>query len=381
MNIIKPKSIVLDSSTINDIANDYAKNKKQGLAFETIDFINDNGLIPIILHEHIEEICQGIDSKSAERSLKIISQFKNVYFVKSTNAFQHMIGSIKDITNAEINLAIQTNSISTKEITRCVKESAFILATGSDLLNRFYDSWIMLIEHFRNRVERKKEISSICNIEFGLKRGTRLKDLRKNELCSYSKALNNMGLQKKLINDQIKLKGDPELSNHEKTAGEFHDNIEKDFQLIKEENSPKRIEDIAAIFGITEDEFKECKTIGDVCDLAVFKEQFAILWGGPNIRRDGSRVKPQEIPSWSIIHTVADICRKSKDRASGSDIIDCNLAAMPLYCDYTIVDKRTNQFLQQVSKMDQFKSLVNNFFKLPSYSQLRSKIEQYEIPS
>jgi hypothetical protein len=215
------------------------------------------------------------------------------------------------------------------------------------------------------------------DIDFGFNRDTKLKDLRKNELYSHKEASLNLFTQKKLISEQLKKKGDPELTNTEVTANGFHKVLVDDFNMITKENKPNRIEDIVSCFGISALELNECKTIGDVCDFAVFKKQFPIFSdGADNYRLDSSQIKPRDIPSWYITNTMADVCRKGKERADGGDIVDCGLAALSLYCDHLVVDKRTLYFLEQVSKMQLFKGLVNNFFKLPIHVELGNKIKQ-----
>jgi hypothetical protein len=82
-------------------------------------------------------------------------------------------------------------------------------------------------------------------------------------------------------------------------------------------------------------------------------------------------VRPKNIPSAKMINGVGEICRKGKPYASGSDLTDLDFLALTLYCDYTVLDKRTLEFLKQyLNTVPLYKELIKINFKLPDYGEL-----------
>lgn len=83
-----------------------------------------------------------------------------------------------------------------------------------------------------------------------------------------------------------------------------------------------------------------------------------------------SDVEISQLPSMKFEHQISEAQRKA-ERYRGSDFSDSRQAALSLYADAVEVDRRTYNYVQQISRNDTFLSLnASRIIKSTEYSKL-----------
>ena len=210
------------------------------------------------------------------------------------------------------------------------KENAFVFSTGEEFYKIHHAYWPVLRSHSLYSKQRNKEIASILNLDL-FPRETKISDLLKSNLNTAEEVRKNVISSKRVFFEQILRRGDRKLSNPQSVAFDFHSLISNDSNQAIDQGEPLSVKDLLRTFGFSEDDLKECTTIGDLCDLASFREQLNTYARASNLNHNIiDRIRPHNIPSVKMINGVSDVCRRGKPHASGSDLID-------LICVFTFV--------------------------------------------
>jgi hypothetical protein len=272
--IIKPLSIVLDTSVLNCVANDFysATTDKRKKAKEFISFINSNGYVPIISFEHIEEFLQTPIESDARKSFEIISQFSSVLWIKNKSSNGLMVGSVHDIIGNEIKAYLSGTS-QFSEIISISKENSFVFGTGKEFTEMHSMYLPVLRSHSLYSKQRKKEIASVLNIEFLISGETKISDLLKSELNNSEKVKKNTETSKSDFLEQISNKGDRKLKNPQCIALDFHALVSADINQVIDEGEPESAKELFRTLGFTEEDLVECSTVQELGELATFRDQ------------------------------------------------------------------------------------------------------------
>jgi hypothetical protein len=87
-------------------------------------------------------------------------------------------------------------------------------------------------------------------------------------------------------------------------------------------------------------------------------------------------VPPDSLPSYVLQQKLASVQQKA-DRVSGSDLGDRYLAPLALYADAVEVDKRTLEFLRQVTRAEpRLASLTTRFFRSSDYLEVAERFDR-----
>lgn len=375
--LIKPISITLDTSILNSVANDfYSTHKdKQKKAKEFISFINSNGYVPLISFDHIVEFLQTPIESDARKSFEIISQFSNIFWIISKSSFGLLVGNVYDIIGSEIK-AYLDGIIDFSEIISITKERSFAFGTGKEFVEMHSIYWCQLRTYSIYNKQRKKEMASILNIESLVNSETKISEFIKYKLNNSDEVKKKLESLKLYFIEQIAKKGDRKLNDPQCVAFNFHSIVSNDVNQSIELGEPGTIEELCRLSGFSEEDLTECSTVGELCELASFRDQLKTYAKINKINpKELNHIRPKNIPSVKMVNGISEICRKGKPRASGSDLVDNELISLTLYCDYSVLDKRTLVFLKQyLNAVPMYKELVNGYFKLPNYAEFNKYV-------
>lgn len=373
---IKPKLIAFDSSVLMDISNDFyhEDNEKNQKANEILNYIKQNGIVPVITWHHIEELLAHSNESIAIGSLNFLKVFPVVAYIKCPSIPNH-VGSIIDIEALEVKNIINFKHISLGDNVCKTKQHLFEYCSGFELIGPYIDNVSMLRSMVISKENKKREIASISRANSIKTKETDLSVLRNGNFRSPEEAFVILNAMQSSLEEELSLKGDQKLSNPKETASTFLAEVyESGIEMLKSNGSVE--ERYLKSIGLTVEETKELKNIEQIQYLAIFKKRREVISRSLSIneRLKVTEVEEKKCPSWLLWKELNKI-RVKAEKASGSDLNDSYLASLVYYADITIVDKRTNEYLNQIErKYKHIADLMKKYVKLPCYTSLLNHI-------
>jgi hypothetical protein len=377
MMIQKTRFVVIDTSTINKVAKDFF-DSDSGLrrdAKAVVDFLSQDGWVPVISLHHLLEMVQHPDPCIVQHRLKFLQSIALLGFIKPCLGPQFPgTGSAVDVFAREV-LAIVRGCKTIDHIATTVRSTLLNVTSGDQLIHSDSHSVDILRKHADFQHCEGIEIASISRADPGSTR-----DLKFNAMIA---GINRSRSERKLFLEQARLSlqrdlatyGDKRLTDAESISTRFWSSVVADIDEI-DESDPNALDRLLNGMGLSFSDISSEMTMEDVGFLATFRAILNIV--EPLLRRNLSvaEINQNACPSWRLSREILRRQNRAA-RVSGSNLTDAHLAGVVWYVDAVEVDKRTLEFIRQITRDD--KELANyagRFFKCSSYRELPEKLRE-----
>ena len=284
-----------------------------------------------------------------------------------------LIGSIIDIDATEVDTVLNGMSNSISNVVVNTKGKLFRFCSGSDLFHAYEDNINILREFVFVQSERKREIASISRAQSIRSGKPKISDLHKGLFRSPEEAKAELKVMQEKLEVELRKKGDKKLKDAGKTAADFINSVICSGNSMYQAKGDV-VERFLKPFNISPNEIKNFKTFDQIEYLAIYKKRLDVIARkfDDSKRSNILMIREENCPSWLLWRELHKI-RCKAERASGSDLYDSYLACLSYYVDLTVVDKRTHEYLGQITrKSKELAPLIKKFVKVSDYGQIAS---------
>lgn len=365
--MIVTKLISLDTSVFGAIAADYFS-RDNLVARKVVQFLIDNGFIPLFSIHHIAEHLQCSDIKVIDKRFSLIRSFPVVAWIKG--GVSGLPGSIIDLMGSEISL-MQDGVKDPSEILQKSKQYLIRYGSGEDLICRHEEILWTTRALGCFKLQRSKAIDSLVHVANRGVLSERLYDIKKYKRNTSIEALKKFDELKRVITDNLVKSGDKKLEKVPEVTDWFIGQVKADAQDLFTNDNLSLFDHLLNSYGLSEKDIDKNTTVGDLGEIATHKEQLKIVARSYDLNlRKSYKFPMKSIPSKYITSEV-EKCIRSEKRASGSNVIDKYISALSLYVDLNIVDKRVNEYISQIKrKKHPISKLITTVAKVSHYSEV-----------
>ena len=371
MNLVKPKLVSLDSSTIGKVAKDYfssnAQQRRDARGF--VEQLTQLGVyVALSLTQVIEVIRHQNDSVTTSR-FRFLASLPLIAWVRPYDN-SWFVGSAVSIAVRELHSLNHKGASSWSEIVSVTREQLWETGTGRDMFVEENPVWGHLIADARKHQNHERYISSVAKPDSGGFYSEKLSDLRSLPRRPKEKRHEFFRHFAAAMANKIRNHGDKRVTDEEayRISNSFTlDTVERIESF--EARGGDVLENIVLSYGVPPSLVNDDMTMGEFGELCVMAKQLKMIAKKikPPIEITLETYGPDALPSMTLERRLSAIQQK-EHRISGSDLGDSHLAILSLYCDAVEVDKRTYNFLNRIRKDDKsFDALMGLLIREPDY--------------
>jgi hypothetical protein len=369
--IVLPKFAVLDTATLAKLAHDSFCDDSASRARvrSLIEGFKQSGTYIGITFTHLAELLGHADETKVRDRLKFLRGVPLMAWVRPYNR-TWFPGSSLDLLLREIEVAAQQKA-QWSEITRQVRPDVWETGTGEEIIAD-HDRLLPLL---RARLKRHRDIgiyvASVRRTDPGRVSSVTLKEIQTWRSRSKKQRKAYWAPFAQDLQAQLEKHGDRRLGEPRQAAVDFanqsYTRIEK---ILAQHGDPTQR--ILEEFEVPPERVSPEMTIAELGELAVYAEKLKIF--GKRLRPPRkltmANIPPDALPSYVFSRRLEGM-QQTADRVSGSDLGDQHIAALLLYADFVEVDKRTQEYLRRVQRLDpELATLMGRFGRASRYEQL-----------
>lgn len=372
VHLERPRFVAIDSSLLIGwaAAVNSGDDETREAAQRVRTAFEQSNWIPTICWHHIEElICHGAEDVAADR----IAFLKGLPQVGWIHGDPVSPGSIVELVAAEIQAVLDAGDV--HDVPRDAVRHA-ILRFGSGRQLPIFRHWRELRPYLQNRQIRSQQVASLTQqVDPELERLTigRFHDAPAEDEAS---ALCKFARQACILGDHLEKRGDRRLRNQRELARGFMNDSFHAFMRAKNASAP--LAAMLAEFDLTEDDLDENASVATAGNMAAHRRRVRVGCRRLGVDLDSvwPRLRTLRLPSSWIQDELQFSRLAAAARASGSDVADSYLAAFAPYLDAVVVDKRTFEYMGQVSRRDnEFHKSIGRIVRCPSFESLISVLQ------
>lgn len=375
--IVKPKILVLDSSTLIKAADDYwsSETSERRKARRFLSDLAELGVLVGFSFTHLRETLRHKNPKIARNRYLFFQAMPLIAWIRPYDRNWFPASSMT-CCQKELELRIEKGITDWNEIAAKVRSTLWETGTGAEMFVDDNDVlWSIARATSAKSLEDEKYIASIARTDPGKLNNVTLAEL---ENCPERQADERKEFAYQFaenIAKQIKGHGDKRIHSAEETAIRFA--LETMKRIETAEASGENLEEwMITSTGVPSSFITSNTTVGQLGELAVLAGLLKIL--GEHLKPPReltlNDIPPDGLPSLTFQRNLSSI-QRSADRVSGSDLGDGYLASLALYADHVEVDKRTYEYLGQLLRREpRFKSLVCDYLKSSDYGDIPGKL-------
>lgn len=370
--MISPNLISIDTSIFGALAKDYfsGKTEKRKSAKETIDFINQSGLVPFFSFHHIQEILQHKNRGVVFNRWSLIKRFHCVAWLSSFDNSE-ILGSSIDFHKCEVELALNKKLLCSATLREFIVGKLVNFCAGEDFVEKFEDVYMQLREFGLIDANRNREIESLTHIQDPKIDSIKLSELHKSKLRPIQEMISFLGVAQN--NTELKLRacGDESLHSPEQSAATFTKSVFEHGANLYVSERNNLYEAFIVNAGVRTDQVTPNTRVGELGYLSIYNKRLELILESLGISDDQARnLKPENSYSWIIWRFLYE-AMKTEKRAHGSNVIDRDMATLAFVVDVFTVDKRVKEYFRQLSmKKPEVFMAFGSIIKLSSYSDL-----------
>lgn len=375
--IVLPRFVSLDTSTITKLSKDFfgSDDLKRADVIAVRDGLMDRGWFLTLTSDHLIELAQHADNDIVVSRFKFLRTWQNLAWIWDVE--KNGIGSFLDLDCFEIRAFIDKRRLSKKTIVDDVKSELLVIGLGAELFrDEDYDLWLQLADESKPGLAKSQSAVSILRSDPvpGVN-DMKLSEFLNAEYEDVNDLPEKVRQLASVMAKQIKTHGDKRVEDAEDLAAGFYRQTVKhigDIAVAQESNRNETafIESVAAVFEIPASVIDLEMTVGDLGDWGHFSLMLKIYSRKLGRPLSLEEVRPDKLPSWSLRLKLRDF-QNQADKVSGSDFGDRNLACLIPYLDSCEVDKRTMDYLRQItSKKQPDFDYLNHWFRCGDYRRL-----------
>lgn len=371
MNLVKPKLVSLDSSTIGKVAKDYFSSNAQQRrdARDFVDQFTHLGVyVALSLTQVIEVIRHQNDSVTTSR-FRFLADLPLVAWVRPYDN-SWFVGSAVSIAARELHSLSHKGASNWSEIVSVTREQLWETGTGRDMFVEENPVWAHLIADARKHQNHERYVSSIAKPDSGGFYNEKLSDLRSLPRRPKEKRHEFFRHFVAAMATKIRDQGDKRVTDEEANGISESFTLDTVEQIETfEARGGDVLENILLSYGIPPSLVHDDMTMGEFGELCVMVRQLKMVANKikPSIDITLATYGPDALPSMTLERRLSAIQQK-EHRVSGSDLGDGHLAVLSMYCDAIEVDKRTYNLLNRIRKDDKsLDTLMGLLIREPDY--------------
>jgi hypothetical protein len=358
-SIIVPRLIALDTSTIADFARDL--NSPRGDRRRAERFLAEfaaRAWVPVISLENIVETLRYAEVATVRDRLGALAGFAQAAHVNSVRS-PGSIGSIVDTLAREVRAFLRNTGGDALAVARAVRGELFAYTDGITAASRLRQV-VEKARPFAQHTQPAGEVvSSAQHLNIMGTDGVTL-----GSLCDegpLDRASIDRYCAKLRSHLQATLRSRGVKGTDEGALDAFAERCAKDcrgklLEAFGPDNSCTAADMMARLLqsgGIDASQLSAGTTVGELRILWIYNRRLAeasCVLGLPQ------PVTMREVPidkcPSQIVQNGVESRRKSAPRAQAGDLFDAHLSTLACYCDLTVVDKRTKEYLRQLREHD-----------------------------
>lgn len=366
--ICVPRLLALDSATLGKLAVDYfhQSDHRRETAREFLSALDRQGLILSVSFEHLVELLRHQNDDTVIQRLKFLQSLEMLAWVKSSQK-TFLPGNCLDIDLLEVRCVIDRQVRDHQLVIDSVRQTLWQVGRGIDLIGHVDSFWDVMREAARWLGRDSKETASIARSDPGGVRNRTLREIDGQPLKSLREYQNAFKSLSADMTAQMTRHGDNELSDADGVTRDFYEDVQSDMDKMSSDSSDA-LTAILTSFGMSREDVRLDMTVSEVSDLWHFRQYLKLLQrrnkgGQPFGPKD---VLPEQLPSWTFRNQLT-LAQNMANRVEGSNLIDARLAGLGLYADAVEVDKRTAEYLRQLTRRHSIGNLLNLTFRCSDY--------------
>jgi hypothetical protein len=370
----------MDTSTLNGLARDLSSSAAELTGKRFVNELSVRGYVPVISFENILELLRHKNGRTVNDRIAMFAVFPQVAHVDALQRPGEP-GTIVDILAREVKAYLSDKASDVATIARSVRSSLFGFCDGRKIekwLNEKREEYRPLAQGSH---QREKLLSSVSHVALT---GT---DKVKVGSIPPNSRVDQATIERYLRRLQSEMEANLREHGVEGLDKAYSDDFAAQF-VADQGASFSRIAgpDGAPAFARFRDEWlrerridpiqvSDRMTIYDLAEMSAFSRKLKLVshvlgLAEPVTVRD---IPMDKCPS-EIVQTGVERCRRSAPRAQGGDLIDSYRATLACYCDITIVDKRTKEYIRQLRTQNNLaKALIRKVVCLSTYTDFLSE--------
>ena len=379
-SIMAPILVAMDTSTLNGLARDLSSPAAQLTGKRFVDGLLAGGCVPAISFENILEMLRHKDGRTVNDRIVMFATFPQVAYVDALQRPGEP-GTIVDILAREVKAYLSDKTSDAVTIARATRSNLFGFCDGRKIekwLNEKREEYWPLAQASH---EEEKLLSSVSHVAL-----TGADEMKVGSISSDSR-VDQATMERYLRHVQSEMETNLRAHGVEGLDKAYSDDFAAQFVADQRARfSAMAGPDGAPAFarfrdewlrerGIDPTQVSDRTTIYDLAEMSAFALKLKLVsrvlgLAEPVTVRD---IPMDKCPS-EIVQTGVERRRRSAPRAQGGDLIDSYRATLACYCDITIVDKRTKEYIRQLrTQNDLAKALIRKVVCLSKYTDFVSE--------
>lgn len=368
MRLILPRTLMLDSSTLNGMERDFWQQPKRRRLERVLRTIEDQGWVMVLTAHHFIELLRHENDQVAEGRLRFlhwIAGRPQVAWIQTAGRAGGL-GTALDVVAREIEAQLRYGADPLAIVER-VREQ--ILRFGPPPVSEWRDL-DAIRPVLRASMEREREVASIIAADSTMPSEETIGELRKVATRSPSEAQRVVRQMGGLLGEELTAKGDRRLRAPGSVAQRFMDSVAAELPEMNDDSSIA-IDQMIRHAGMDPDDVSDDLTFGEFSYLLESRRKIEICAQVVGLSAsDVTHVSIGSLPSLQLQQALKLRRLRAHPRASGGDLTDAYLAGFTPYFDHVIVDRRTHEYLRQIDRASESAVPLGAFSKLARYEDL-----------
>lgn len=372
MKIFLPKLLVLDSSTLGKISRDYWSSDEilRSEARSFLKRLEERGIFIVFSLTHIGELLRHEDDKIVRDRQRFLRSIPLIAWLRPYDR-NWFAGSHLDLVLREIDVFLGGSARNWGEIANKVRLDSWETGLGSELFVEDDEFWSAIRRESGRLHQNEKHIASVARTDPTNFMEMKLSDAKQLSIRPKDERFACLRRYAQEMQRQLERHGDPRLEGSHEIARDFSKGILEDVEAI-DEMEGDRIQRWLDFFDVPSEFVRQEMTIREIGCLGVYIKQLEIFGANlrPPIDLTIKDIPPGTLPSY-VLEQKLRLIQGKADMVSGSDLGDANIAPLTLYADQVEVDKRTNEFLNQLRRNEpELGALMCPYFKISDYRKI-----------
>jgi hypothetical protein len=373
MKLSMHKIVILDNATLGRLSRDFCSRAAapQAKALEFIERLELGGVYVGLTTTGLMELFAHADQQVIRDRYELLVQMPCVAWIRPYDG-SWFVGDFTDVLLRELHEAAHGTKRLPHEVIPIVREKVWETGTGSDMFGGMQQRQVW--EFFQSLTQpmqrRQVQVASLVRSEPTGIENIRLRDLNASQFEFGERFQASIDKLIPLRAKEIRDHGDEKISGSELVSSrQFYQYLT---QILRKFSGGNLIDSICNEHCIPRKLVTGSMTVDELTTLVKFSLQ---------IKSFGMRLKPptaltlsdveiSQLPIMKFENRISEAQRKA-DRYRGSDFSDSRQAALSIYADAVEVDRRTYNYVQQISRNDPILSLnASRIIKSTEYSKL-----------
>jgi len=367
-----PRIVILDSSTLGKVSRDYwgPERSCRDEARCFLARLQDLGVFVTFTLTHISELLRHGNEQVVRDRLAFLRTIPLIAWLRPYDR-SWFPGGPPDLLRRELHAVVHGSARNWREIVDNVRPQLWETGVGSEMFVEDDKFWSAIRSEAERQHKVETYVASVARTDPGQIMDMKLCDvvrLPKRPREDWDAYLRRFA---RVMQEQIEHHGDRRFDSSREAAVDFADKLLEDMKAI-EEMGGDPVQRLLEFHDVPAGSVSPEMTIGEVGELAVWGRRLEILATRlrPPVTVSIRNVPQDTLPSHVLERRLASIQIKA-ERVSGSDLGDVHVAPLVFYADGIQLDRRIQEFLNQVRRDEpKLASLMGQSFRSSDYSQI-----------